>query len=94
MKITMGIRTVETIQHKSRATVLLMLLHALVLSHFKYSALFLLQLTSPFLLSLEKFENWASNSVCFRSSIKGSFHLRIEKNVLGIRKYIKLKSLI
>ena len=37
--------------------------------------------------------NWALKSVYFRSSIKSSFDLRIQKSLLGIRQRIELKSL-
>ena len=46
---------IKTIQHKFPTTVL-MLFDALVLSDFENSALFLLRISSPFLLSLEKDE--------------------------------------
>ena len=86
--MAMGIKTIETIQHKFPKTVLVMLFQTLILRHFESPALFLLQITSPLLLSLEKQMNWA-----FRSSIQGSFDLRIQKNVLGFRQRIELKSL-
>ena len=50
-KKVVGIKTMGTIQHKLPTTVV-MLLQALALSHFEYSSLFLLQITSPLLLSL------------------------------------------
>ena len=91
--MAVGIITIETTQHKLPKTVLLMLFQVLVLIHLEYSALFLLQITSTLLLSLYKQENWASKSVYFRSSIKGSIDLRIHKSVLGIRQRIEPKSL-
>ena len=91
--MAVGIKTIETIQHKFPTTDLLMLFQALVLSHFEYSASFLVQMTSTLLLSLEKQMNWALKSVYFRSCIKSSFDLRIHKSVLGLRQHIELKSL-
>ena len=76
-KIAVGIKTIETIQRKFPTTVLFVLFQALVLSHFEYSALYMPQVTSTFLLSLEKQMIWALKSVYFRSSITGSFDLRI-----------------
>ena len=75
-KMAVGIKIIKTIQHKFPTTVL-MLFDALVLSDFENSALFLLRISSPLLLSLEKQMNWALKSGNFRSSIRGSFDLRI-----------------
>ena len=92
-KMAVAIKNIETIQQKFPTTVLLMLFQALVLSHFLYSALILLQITSTLLLSLAQQMNWAVKFVYFRSSIKGSFDLRTHNNVLGNRRRIELKSL-
>ena len=47
-KMAVGIKTIETLKHKFLTRVLLKLFQALVLSHFEYSALFLLQIISTF----------------------------------------------
>ena len=66
--MAVGIKTIESIQHKFPTTVLVMLFHALIISHFEYSAIFFAQISPPLLLSLEKQMNWALKSVYFRSS--------------------------
>ena len=66
---------------------------ALTLSHFEYSALFLLQITSTPKVSLKKKMNCALKFVYFRSSIRSSLSLKKHKSVLGIRQRIELKSL-
>ena len=76
-KMAVCIKTIKTRQHRFSKTVL-MLFHALVSSQIEHTALFLLQVTPMVLLSLEKLMNWALNAV-FRSSVKGSFDLRIYK---------------
>ena len=67
--MTVGIKTVDSIQHKFPTTVLVMLFHALIFSHFEYSASFFTQISPPLLLSLERQMNWALKSVYFRSSL-------------------------
>ena len=51
---TVGIKTVETVQHRFPTQVLLMLFHALMMSHLDYCLLFFFAISSSFLLSLEK----------------------------------------
>ena len=41
--MAVGIKTIESIQHKFPTTVLVMLFHALIISHFEYSAIFSLK---------------------------------------------------
>ena len=77
--MAVGIKTIESIQHKFSTTVLVMLFHALIISHFEYSAIFLTQISPPSLLSLEKQMNWTLKSVYFRSSFKSSSYLREKK---------------
>ena len=48
-----GVKTIESIQHKVPTTVLVMLFHALITSHFEYSAIFFTQISPPLLLSRE-----------------------------------------
>ena len=82
--MAVGIKTIESIQHKFPTTVLVMIFHALIISHFEYSAVFLTQISPPLLLSLEKQINWAIKFVYFRSSFKLSSDLREKK-----RKYME-----
>ena len=63
--MAVGIKTVETVQHRFPTGVLLMLFHALVMSHLEYSLLFFFKVISSLLLSLEKQMNWALKSVFF-----------------------------
>ena len=70
--MAVGIKTIESIQHKFPTTGLVMLFHALIISHFEYSAIFFTQIFPPLLLFLEKPMNWALKSVYFRSSFKSS----------------------
>ena len=77
--MAVGIKTIESIQHKFPTTVLVMLFHALIISHFEYSAIFFTQISPPLLLSLEKQMNWALKSVYFRSSFKSSSDFREKK---------------
>ena len=77
--MAVGIKTIESIQHKVPTTVLVMLFHPLVISHFEYSAIFFTQISPPLLLSLGKQMNCALKPVYFRSSFKSSSDLR-EKN--------------
>ena len=65
-------KTVETVQHRFPTGVLLMLFHALVMSHLEYSLLFFFKVSSSLLLSLEKQMNWALKSVFF---VRISSHL-------------------
>ena len=88
------IKTIESIHHKFPTTVLVMLFHALIISQFEYSAIFLTQISPPLLLSLEKQMNWALKSGYFRSSFKSSSDLREKKKVIGIKQLIELKSLV
>ena len=90
--MAVGIKTVETMQHRFPTEVLLMLFHALVMSHLGYSLLFLK--ISSLLLSLEKQMNLALKSVFFRSNIKSSYELRKSKGIISIRHSIMFKSLI
>ena len=57
--MAIGIKTIEFIQHKFPTTVLVVLFHALIISHFENSAIFFTQISPPLLLSLEKQMNWA-----------------------------------
>ena len=91
--MAVGIKTIEILKHIFPTIFLVMRFQILVLSHFEYSALVLLQITSTLLLSLDKQMNWALKSVYFRSRIKDSFVFRIKESVLGIRQRIELKSL-
>ena len=91
--MAVGIKTIESVQQKFPTTVLVMLFHALVISHLEYSALYFTQITSPLLLSLEKQMNWALKCVYFRSSFKSSSDLRKKKKIIGIKQLIELKSL-
>ena len=77
--MAVAIKTIESVQHKLPATVLIMLFHALIISHFENSLTFFTQISllSPF--SLEKQMNWALKSVYFRSSVKSSSDSK-EKN--------------
>ena len=68
--MAVGIKTVETVQLRFPTQVILMLFHALVMSHLDYSLLFFFKTSSSLLLSLEEQMNWALKSVCFRSNIK------------------------
>ena len=77
--MAVGIKTFESIQHIFPTTVLVMLFHALIISHFEYSAIFSTQINPPLILSLEKQMNWALKSVYFRSSFKLSSDLREKK---------------
>ena len=77
--MAVGTKTIESIQHKIPTTVLVMLFHALIISHFEYSAIFFTQISPPLLLSSEKQMNWALKSVYFRSSFKSSSDLREKK---------------
>ena len=77
--MTVGIKTIESIQHKFPTTVLVMLFHAPIISHFEYFAIFLIQISPLLLLSFKKQMNWASKSVYFRSSFKSSSDLREKK---------------
>ena len=92
--MAVGIKTVETVQHRCPTGVLLMLFHALVMSHLEYSLLFFFKVSSSLLLSLEKQMNWALKSVFFRSNIKSSRELRKNKGIISIRHLIMFKSLI
>ena len=92
--MAVGITTVETVQHRFPTQVLLMLFHALVMSHLEYFLLLLFKISSSFLLSLEKQMNWALKSVSFRSNIKSSYELRKNKGTIRIRHLIMFKSLI
>ena len=74
--MAVDIITVETLQHRFPEQVLLMLFHALVMSHLDYSPLFFLKISSSFLLSLENRMNWALKSVVLRSKTKSSYELR------------------
>ena len=51
--MAVGIKTVETVQHRCPTGVLLMLFHALVMSHLEYSLLFFFKVSFSLLLSLE-----------------------------------------
>ena len=57
--MAVGKKTVETFQHRFPSGVLLLLSHALVMSHLDYSQLFFFKINSSLLLSLEKQMNWA-----------------------------------
>ena len=86
------IKTIETVQHRFPTTVLLMLFHALVISHLEYSALCLSNQFNfgAFFGETDKL----GFEVCiFRSSISSSNELRKRKNVIGIRQLIELKNL-
>ena len=74
--MAVGIKTVETVQHRFPTQVLLMLFHALAMSHLDYSLLFSFKISSSLLLSLEKQMNWALKSVLFGSNIKPSYELK------------------
>ena len=92
--MAVGIKTVETVQHRFQTQVLFMLFHALVMSHLDYSLLFFFKNSSYLLLSLEKQMTWALKSVFFRSKIKSSYELRKNKGIISIRHLIMFKSLI
>ena len=92
--MAVGIKTIESIQHKFPTTVLVMLFHALIISHFESSAIFFTQISPPLLLSLVKQMNWALKSVYFRSNFKSSSDLREKKKIIGIKQLIELKSLV
>ena len=92
--MAVGIKTIESIQHKIPTTVLVMLFHALIFSHFEYSAIFFTQISPPSLVSLEKQMNWALKSVYFRSNFKSSSDLREKKKIIGIKQLIELESLV
>ena len=92
--MAVGKKTVETVQHRFPTGVLLMLFHALVMSHLKYSLLFFFKVGSSLLLSLEKQLNWALKSVFFCSNIKSSHELRKNKGIISIRHLIMFKSLV
>ena len=92
--MAVGIKTVETVQHRFPTQVLLLTFHALVLSHLDYSLLFFFKISSSLLLSLEKQMNWALKSVFFRSNIKSSYELRKNKGIIRIRHLVMFKSLI
>ena len=92
--MVVGIKTFESIQHKFPTTVLVMLFHPLIISHFEYSAIFFTQISPPLLLSLEKQMNRALKSVYFRSSFKSSSDRRGKKKIIVIKQPIELKSLV
>ena len=74
--MAVGIKTVETTQHRFPTGILLMLFHALVMSNLDYCLLFFFNIISSLLLSLEKQKNWSLKSVFFRSKKKSSYELR------------------
>ena len=80
--MAVGMKTVETVQHRFPTQVLLLTFHALVMSHLDYSLLFFFKISSSLLLSLEKQMNWALKSVFFRSNIKSSYELRKNKGII------------
>ena len=92
--MAVGIKTVETTQHRFPTGVLLMLFHALVMSNLDYCLLFFFNIISSLLLSLEKQKNWSLKSVFFRSKKKSSYELRKNKGIISIRHLIMFKSLI
>ena len=69
-------KTVETLQHRFPTGVLLMLFHALVMSHLDYFLLFFFKISSSLLLLLEKQINWVLQSVLFSSNVKSFYELR------------------
>ena len=77
--MAVAIKTIESVQHKLPATVLIMLFHALIISLFENSAIFFSPISLPLLFSLAKQMNWALKYVHFRSSVKSSSDLREKK---------------
>ena len=61
--MAIGIKAIESIQHKIPTTVLVMFFQALIISHLEYYAIFFTQISPPLLLSPEKQMNWALKSV-------------------------------
>ena len=92
--MAVGIKPLESIQHKFPTTVLVMLFHALIISHFEYSAIFFTQVSPFLLLSPEKQMNWALKSVYFRLNFKSSSDPRKKKKIIVIKQLIELKSLV
>ena len=56
--MAVGIKIIETVQHRFQTKVFIILSHALFISHLEYSALCLFQISSTLLLPLEKQMNW------------------------------------
>ena len=80
--MAVGIKIIESIQHKFPTTVLVMLFHALIISHFERSAIFF-SLKYPLLYYFPlKQMNWALKFVYFRSSFKSSSNLREKKEII------------
>ena len=93
LKMAVGIKTIETIQHKFPTTVL-MLFQALVLGHCEYSAALIPAANHLNVITIvRETDELGLKFVYFRSSIKDSFDLRLHKSVLGFRQRIELKSL-
>ena len=91
--MALGIKAkIQTIRNNLPKNCLKVLLHALVLSHFKYCILLLTDISSALLLSLKKQLNLVLKTLFYRSRNKCSTSLRISEKILGMKHRIELKS--
>ena len=65
--MALGIKAIQTTRNNLPNKCLIVLLNALVLSHFEHCNLLLTDISSAFSLSLEKQLNWALKTVFHRS---------------------------
>ena len=75
--MAVGLKTVETVQHRFPTQVLFMIFHALVMRHLDYSLVVFFKISYSLLLSLKKQMICALKSVFFRSNIRSLDYVQI-----------------
>ena len=85
-------KAIQTVGNNLPKKCLKVLLHALVLSHFKYCNLLLTDISSALLLFLKKQLNWALKTIFYRSRNKSSSSSRLSEEILSMKHRIELKS--
>lgn len=93
-KMAMGIKTIYCIRDFVPQRTRNILLQALVLSHFTYSAILFTGITSCLLESLERQLNWGLKACYMKSKYSSSTALKLRSKILPIQSQINFRAII
>lgn len=93
-KMACGIKCIYAIRNRFPLKTRLLLLNALVLSHFCYSAIYFTGLTQNLKCTLEKQLSWGVKACCYRSKFQESLDLKIKHRILPINCMINYRALL
>lgn len=93
-KMAGGIKTIYAIRNRFPLKTRLLLLNAIVISHFQYSSIYLTGITQNLKNTLEKQLSWGVKACCYRSKFDESLDLKIKHRILPVISMINYRVLL